>query len=147
MQRAAKCFVVLAGACTCCAALSQAPSDIPAMVGEMVRLESQKALLETQRAAGPGPAGAIPVSAMPAAKPRIPPPPPGNTDAVVLLGTYRRANFYAADIAINRVVSYVEAGDRIAGGYTVKSIGGNCVYLIDAAQLELMRCVFADTKN
>ncbi len=106
-------------------------------VGELVRLEAQRALAEARKSA-PAAAGAPSATIFTASKGK---PAEGlNNDVIELLGIYKREREYSADVAVKGGVRYVKQGDRI-GSYTIKSIGGSCVYLQDAKQVELLRCV------
>jgi hypothetical protein len=120
---------------------SKAASDMPATIGEMVRLEAAKALAETRKTAG--------LVDTPVQQSSLYTPKKSteviNTDRIELLGTYKRSEKFSADLSINGVVSFVEAGEKI-GSYEVKGIGGNCLYLLDATRKEILRCVSGAAK-
>lgn len=105
---------------------------MPATVGELVRLEAQRALDEARKAVAAAPS--------PLKFERAPLAPQGNTDVVELLGISQRGQHMAADIAINGSVAHVQKGDRV-GNYAIKAIGTGCIYILDPAQTELLRCV------
>ena len=144
MQRPVNYLLVLSLAVAAISAFGQTSkpaSDMPATIGEMVRLEAAKALVETRKTAGLVDTS---VQQSPLFTPKkstevI------NTDRIELLGTYKRSEKFSADLSINGVVSFVEAGEKV-GAYEVKGIGGNCLYLLDATRKEILRCVAGATK-
>lgn len=109
-----------------------------ATVGEIVRLEAQRVLEDARRSVAP-PAATLSI-------PRVPVAPQGNTDVIELLGISQRETSFAADVAINGVVTHVKQGDRV-GHYSIKAIGGTCIYIIDPGQAELIRCVAPTRKD
>lgn len=117
---------------------AQAEASMAATVGEIVRLEAQRVLEDARRSVAP-PAATLSI-------PRVPVAPQGNTDVIELLGISQRETSFAADVAINGVVTHVKQGDRV-GHYSIKAIGGTCIYIIDPGQAELIRCVAPTRKD
>lgn len=117
---------------------AQAEASMAATVGEIVRLEAQRVLDGAKRSVAP-PAATLSI-------PRAPEAPQGNTDVVELLGISQRERSFAADVAINGLVTHVKQGDRV-GQYSIKAIGGACIYIIDPGQGELIRCVAPTRKG
>ena len=114
-------------------------SAMAATIGELVRLEAEKALEEARKAANVGaPAVAVPAFFALAKPTRV-----VNTDVIELLGTYSRSGKWAADLAINGVVKLVQQGDH-AGVYEVTGVADNCIHLLDAKKEKMLRCIFGN---
>lgn len=112
-------------------------------VGEMLRLETEKALADTRHRVAaatqapapdprPGAAGSSGVAGTGSAS--------LHADTVELLGTWRRGDARAADLAVNGVVTQVGAGDRL-GAYQVKAVATHCVHLLYRQRTEMLRCI------
>lgn len=112
--------------------------DMPATVGELVRLEAEKALEEARKAAQAGAPAVSPPSMFAAARPTS----VVNTDVVELLGAYSRSGVFSADLAINGIVKQVQKGDT-AGSYEVTGIAQHCIHLLDAKKAPMLRCIAA----
>lgn len=116
-------------------------------VGEMLRLETDKAVADTRRrvaAAALEPAADAKPGATVAGQPRAAGASGGlaGSDTVELLGTWRRGDARAADMALNGVVTQVGAGDRL-GAYQVKAVATHCVHLLYRQRTEMLRCISA----
>jgi hypothetical protein len=110
-------------------------SAMAATIGELVRLEAEKALEEARKASNAS-APAVTVPAVFAvARPKV-----VNTDVIELLGTYSRSGKFAADLAINGVVMVVRQGDLV-GVYEVTGVANNCIHLLDAKKERMLRCI------
>ena len=110
-------------------------SDTVETVGELVRLESARALADARKASNnPEVIQLRPSTPQKITSVAV------NMDLIELLGIVKRSGAYSADLAINGVVKKVTAGSRF-GMYEVKAIGGNCLYLFDSGRKELLRCV------
>jgi hypothetical protein len=116
---------------------AQADTALASTVGELVRIEAQRALVEARKSSVSS--AALPQEAsQPQAKFKMSAAPV--TDVLELVGIYRRESEFAADIALNGSIRYVKKGERL-GNYTIKGIGDRCVDFLDSAQVELKRCV------
>ncbi|MDP3136986.1 MAG: hypothetical protein Q8N17_11735 [Burkholderiaceae bacterium] len=122
-----------------------ASATMAGSVGEMLRLETEKAVADTRRrvaAAAPEPAADAKPGAVVDGQPRAAGPSGGasRSDILELLGTWRRGDTRAADLAVNGVVTQVGAGDQL-GAYQVKAVATHCVHLLYRQRTEMLRCI------
>ncbi len=113
---------------------AQADGSLASTVGELVRIEAQRAVIEARKTvAGSSVQPAAPTAFKKASEST-------SSDVIELLGIYKREREFSADVALNGVVRYVKSGDQL-GSYAIKSIGERCVYLTDSNRAEYLRCV------